>query len=352
MKTVLLFLVMFTGAFAQADINRLHSLFYSRNYTDVLTETDKYLSVNSNDAAANLFKGQALYTLGRYDEALKYLGTAERYLSADTELYASVLLYSGVSYYILNKPVKAKETLLKCAALGKKYTAVTEAKKGLLILGMDQVYDGWTKTETRNITFHFPSDSYVQVKKAFVEARQKAFENISEYFGYKQNGRIDCYVWNESMDAEKKGLPRPGFAEPKLKIIHTASDQTKGHEIAHIVIQNSIRPESTNKFLEEGTARYFDMSSTDRLEAAHIILQGFGYTGKISIKDIWQNPRSYPEAVQATVGSLLVEKLIADNENKDKFLRLLKYQTYEKAYELYGDRINNIIYELESKLSN
>lgn len=343
-------MVMCTCAFAQADINKLHSLFYSRNYTDVLTETDRYLSVNSNDPAANLYKGQTLYMLGRFDEALKYLGMAERYLSADSELYASELLYSGVSYYILNKPVKAKEILLRCTASGKKYTAVSEAKKGLLILGMDPVYDSWTKLETKNIVFHFPPDSYVQVKKAFAEARQKAFENISQYFGYKQNGRIDCYVWNESMDAEKKGLDRPGFAEPKLKIIHTASDQTKGHEIAHIVMQNSIRPESTNKFIEEGTARYFDMSSTDRLEAAHIILQGFGYSGKISIKEIWQNPRSYPEAVLATVGSLLVEKLASDTVNKDNFLSLLKYQTYEKAYEIYGDSIDSIISDIESNL--
>jgi hypothetical protein len=127
-------------------------------------------------------------------------------------------------------------------------------------------------------------------------------------------------------------------------------EQTSGHEIAHIIIRNYLKTEIVNKFIDEGTAMYFDMTDRNRLKAARDIIKKKDYKDKISIKGIWQKPLDYPDWMIYYVGAAFIERLV-EGESKEKFMELLKKQSYDNAEKIFGEKLNTIILDLEANIN-
>ncbi|MGE5400738.1 MAG: tetratricopeptide repeat protein [Ignavibacteriales bacterium] len=350
MKSFAILLLLFTTAFSQTDERKLLSLFYTRNYEALISETAEILKNNSEDPVANSFRGQTLVKLGRFGEAKRFLETALENQKNNLAARAYIMLNLGWIYYIEKETNKAAGILYSCSKLEVKAGAPRDAKRSLVLLGLDSLYHKWKLFETNDIIFHFPPDSKVSDKEAFARSRQIAYEKISNFFNADLKRKINFYAWNKSTDAENIGLRPLGFSEPEFFITHSAINQTRGHEIAHIVIRNYVKTETVNKFIDEGAAMYFDMTGRNRLQAARDIIKEMGYKSKISISGIWQKPADYPDLIIYYLGAALVERLV-NEESKEKLTQLLKFQSYENAENIYGERLNTVIGNLENELS-
>lgn len=350
MKLLTVLLLLFTTTFSQTNERKLLSLFYNRNYEALISETTEILKINSKEPAANSFKGQALVKLGRFDEAKGFLETALENQKDNVAARAFIMLNLGWIYYNEKEISKAADILYSCSKLDVKVSAPRDAHMSLILLGLDSLYSKWNLLETRNIVFHFPPDSRINAKEFFTSSRQIAYEKISNFFNADLKRKIHFYAWNNSTDAENLGLRPLGFCEPEFYITHSAIDQTRGHEIAHIIIRNYLNTEIVNKLIDEGAAVYFDMTDRNRLKAARNIIKERGYKGEISISKIWQKPADYPDWLIYYAGAAFIEKLV-EGESKDKLMELLKNQSYDNAEKIYGKKLDAIILNLEANIN-
>jgi tetratricopeptide (TPR) repeat protein len=350
MKLFTVLLILFTTTYSQTDERKLLSLFYSRSYDTLISKTTEILKINSKDPVANSLQGQALVKLGRFDEAKRFLEIALENQKDNLAARAYIMLNLGWIYYIETETNKASDILYSCSKLDVKVSAPREAKKSLVLLGLDSLYSKWKIFETRDIIFHLPPDSKITVKDYFTSSRQIAYEKISSFFNADLKRKINFYAWNKSTDAESIGLRPLGFCEPEFYITHSTFDQTRGHELAHIIIRNYLKTKTLNKFIDEGAAMYFDMTGRNRLQAARDIIREKDYKSKISISRILQKPADYPDWMIYYVGAAFIERL-AEGESKEKLMELLKKQSYDNAEKIFGEKLNTIILDLEANIN-
>ena len=70
------------------------------------------------------------------------------------------------------------------------------------------------------------------------------------------NLKIDVFVYRSNNDNIGNRL---SFANPPLLTIHTQFKHTKGHELAHLFVNNIYEGvNSKNRFIDEGFAEYFN----------------------------------------------------------------------------------------------
>src|SRR5690606_29869589 len=86
-----------------------------------------------------------------------------------------------------------------------------------------------------------------------------------------------------------------GFANPNFCIVHTHYQQTIGHEMTHVISHYTSEILNKSRFINEGTAVYFDQSRQDRLkQIKHWMATN---NNQISVKDFWENGATYSEEV-------------------------------------------------------
>jgi hypothetical protein len=211
-----------------------------------------------------------------------------------------------------------------------------------------QALDGWSVVETEHVRFHFPPRPRVN-PETFAAAEEQAFSRLRATFTGSLPGKIDFYVWNTSEEAERL-LGRPaGFARPDRLLIHATANQTPGHELTHVLLFHTIRPEHTTRFIEEGTAVAFDLSSRDRLALARAAVQRGGITEGLILR-FWEQAGRVPEDVLYPVAGAFIEHLIA-RAGRDRFLELLRRQTPEHARAVYGVEFDRIVRDFEASLA-
>ena len=150
----------------------------------------------------------------------------------------------------------------------------------------EQTFTGWSTVETEHVRLHVPPDTSVE-PQAFAKRLQEAFDELQRFFAVTLPGRIEFYAWNEGADV-RRILGRPvGFAEPEQLLIHAAVNQTRGHELAHVLAYHAAKPAQTSRFLEEGTAVAFDLSGRDRVAAAQAA-DAFGFIS--NLPQTWEAP--------------------------------------------------------------
>ena len=210
-----------------------------------------------------------------------------------------------------------------------------------------QVLAGWSMIETEHFRFHFPPQPRVN-PETFTAAEEQAFSRLRATFARPLPGKIDFYVWNTSDEAERL-LGRPtGFARPDLLLIHATADQTPGHELTHVLVFHTIRPEQVTRFIQEGTAVAFDLSARDRLALARAAIQRGRVEGG-SVLRLWQQSGTVPDDILYPVAGAFVEHLIGRG-GRERFLELLRRQTPEHARAVYGDDFDRIVREFEASL--
>jgi hypothetical protein len=207
-----------------------------------------------------------------------------------------------------------------------------------------QTLAGWSTVETQHFRFHFPPEPRAN-PSAFPPQLEAAFTELRKSFDGALPGKINFYVWNSSEAAEAL-LGRPlGFANPKHLLIHATADQTRGHELTHVLMHYAAPPDVTTRFISEGTAVAFDLSGRDRLAAARAAVG----SQRVAIVGLWATGNATPEAQLYPVAGAFVERLVTRG-GRERFLRLLKRQTIEHAREVYGVDLDRIIAEFEADL--
>lgn len=208
---------------------------------------------------------------------------------------------------------------------------------------MTEYSKDWEVIETENIKFHIQPDHQIGDLTNFCSEREVAFKENNVFFKAVLYKKIDFFVWSNPEEGKKVLGEEIGFANSDFCIIHSRINQTKGHEITHILCDYGIKPNKKNRLINEGVAVAFDLTNRNRVELAKSANQE-----NIVLKDLMREPYKFPESVVYPIGGALIEYLM-ENKEKDLIIKLLKEQTYEVLIETYGIEI---IEAFEQKIMN
>jgi len=336
--------------FAQNHDKELRDLYYSAQFNQLIQVSAEYLESDSLNPVFNLWHGEGLVELGFFNKGKPYVQKAIEYIGDNDSRKAWALNYLARIEFLTQNKLKAKQLFIDCIASNTSPKAIESSKFLLVELGLHDFYSDFEVVESEHITFHFQPNSIVNNKDEFVELREKAFQKISEFFGVKIPKKIDFIIWNSNEDAKKLGIKSLGYANAKFCVIHSRSNQTRGHEITHVITHYLANDQIKTRFINEGIAVCFDLSNNNRLEIINNQKEKDSTQVIVSIKEAWTNPKAYPEWVYYPLAGEFVFRIL-DKWGKNKLIDLIKNQTYENALLIYGEELNAIISELENEIN-
>jgi hypothetical protein len=205
----------------------------------------------------------------------------------------------------------------------------------------------WKIVESDNFRFYFQNMSDADIKK-YISSREIAFKNINEFFESELPRKIDFFVWDSRDDAKKLLNVNLGFADPGFCIVHSHFQQTKGHEMTHVISYYSTRMINKSGLINEGTAVCFDQTNQDKEKIVKDWI--ISNNQKVSVKELWSNWNDYPEELTYPLSGLFVKELI-DNFGRDKFIEFFGNQTYDNAKLIFGEKLDIVIKDFENKLN-
>jgi hypothetical protein len=209
-----------------------------------------------------------------------------------------------------------------------------------------QPLSGWSELETDHFKFYFPPEPAV-APKTFSDRIEKAYLELRQIFGDVLPAKVNFHVWNSAAEGEKV-LGRPlGFARPDLLLVHATADQTPGHELTHVLVYHAARPETTSRFVEEGTAVALDLTQKDRMALARAAVARAAPLLP-TIRDLWQQSGRVPEALLYPIAGAFMHRLLS--EGREPFLRFLTVQTLDHARLVYGPRFDDLMRRFEEEL--
>jgi tetratricopeptide (TPR) repeat protein len=353
-KYIILFIFFFLGLlsnlFSQNIERELGKLYSEKNYDLVLHKADSLLQINPNQSTPNLIKGRVLVDLGKYDEGKPFIEKAIQFDKQNSWGKAWGLAYLGIIEFISDHREKAKEDFENCLLMNATSNVNNASKNFLNLFGLNNFYKDWKVIQTDNFIFHFPPNTVVANLNSFTNSGQRAFNEINNFFNSTIPKKIDFFVWNTNEDAREWGLSQLGFSRPEFYIIHSRYNQTLGHEITHIISYHYSKPVNASRFINEGIAVAFDQTKTNKLKEALKQRDKENYTKDISIVEAWNNPKKYPEWVYYPLAGELIQRLIKQS-GKEKFLKLVKDQSYESAKSIYGKDLELVIRGLEKEIN-
>lgn len=323
----------------------LSNLYTSKKLDQVIDKANEYLKSDPDNLHYKLILGRALTEIENYNEAIPYLQFAVDNDNSWRKAWG--LGYLGICYYMLSDFEKSESALRSCVNLNATKNATDFSASIIGTLGYDEFYKSWTIKESKNFRFHFQNMSDHQIK-LYIESREDAFKEIIKFFESSLPKKVDFFVWNSRDDARRILHKNLGFANAPCCIIHSYFQQTKGHEITHVISHYTSVIAKTTRFINEGTAVCFDQTNQYRLNKVKSWIRT--NEKKIEIKDIWENGREYSEEILYPLAGVFVKELI-ERFGKEKFLEFFKNQTYENAQLVYGMELFMFIKEFENKIN-
>lgn len=348
MKTKLTFFLLFICFIVNGQSlqeQELKDLYATETIDQIIDKANEHLKSAPGNLYYNLVLGLAFTDKGKYEEAVPLL---QNVIDKDNSWKkAWGFFYLGRCFYMLSEFEKSESALKSCIKLDASKDATENATRGIGFYGYDSFYNSWTIKESKNIRFHFQNMS-VQAIKQYIESRDNAFNEINRFFESSLPKKIDFYVWNSRDDASRIVHSDLGFADPSCCIIHSYFQQTKGHELTHVISNYTSAISKKTRFINEGTAVCFDQTNQNELKKVKYWIRT--NDKKIEIKEIWKNGREYPEEILYPLAGLFVQELI-EKYGKEKFLEFFKNQTYENAQLVYGMELFIFIKEFENKIN-
>jgi hypothetical protein len=241
----------------------------------------------------------------------------------------------------------SKKSAKECIKLIVTKNANRYAYKAILFFGFDDFYKNWKIVESINFRFHFQNMSDSEIK-SYISSREETFQSINKFFNSKLPKKIDFFVWESRMDAKNLLSTNLGFADPGFCIVHSHYQQTKGHEMTHVISNYSTKIINITGLINEGTAVCFDQSNMNKEQIVKDWLKA--NDKKISIVEIWANWKNYPQDLTYPLSGLFVKELI-DNFGQEKFIEFFGNQTYENAGLVFGPNLDKVIKEFENKIN-
>lgn len=192
----------------------------------------------------------------------------------------------------------------------------------------------WMTIERNNITYCFQGAMGLDEASRFTDQHEEAYTTIDKVFKAQLPHKLRFFIWTDTALARLL-LSRPaGFAEPLQCICYIRTNQTRGHEMTHILSYwaGGIPPTKTTKFINEGVAVAFDLNAGNKVDIAKKAASGKGIH---NIIDLWSGSYPATEEVLYPVAGAFVEFLYKQNL-PDQFSALIRNQTIESAETIYG----------------
>ncbi len=348
--TISLLLVIFTffaGSVSAQNTKaeELSKLYNSMEFEKTIYKAREFIKDDPQNMDYNALLGRALVDAGQSADAIPFL----RYVAENDNSWRQAWSagYLGSAYFMLSDFENSKAALQKAMHLNKTANATKYANRGWLLFGFDSFFDNWKVSETEHIKFHFQSMNDSEMER-YMQSREKAFETVNSFFGSTLPKKIDLFVWQSKEDATKVLKTNIGFSDPQFCIVHLHFQQTRGHELTHVISNYSGKMLKKTGFINEGIAVCFDLSDNNREKMVKTWL----LTNKleIDINDIWANWGKYPQELTYPLSGLFVEELIK-KFGKDKFMIFFGNQTYENAKTIFGAEIDILIQEFQNRFN-
>ncbi|TAH41310.1 MAG: hypothetical protein EYC69_08465 [Bacteroidetes bacterium] len=344
---VLLFLclVLSTLQTYSQSIEEIQEHYVRKDFAKVISLGLQALESDPENALVNSVVGRALTDSKKFKEAIPYLikGLAEK--DNPKWVIAWSHTYLGLCYYFTDEILKAQEHFNACIRLNATKNSTQHAERRLKAFQLDEYYKSWHSIETVHFRFHFQNKKDIPDMASFTDLREKAYENINKFFKGTPPKKIDFYVWSDA-DAGKSQLGKNvGFAIADLCIINVMKNQTRGHEITHILLEYGLHPIIKTGFINEGTATFFDQTDRNRMEVAKEAIAEI----EIKVLDLWDNPDKYTSDLNYTVGSAWIEYLNKKG-SEAQLKKLLAEQTSAAAKLIYQD-FDDLLSEFENALN-
>lgn len=343
-----IFVLMSLSTFGQNLIlEELWKLYQSQDYDKVIERAKPLLETDSLKVELNLLLGRTYADKGNFKIAIPYLDYTVNNETQNSWRKAWALGYLGTCHFMLQDYDNSKKVTKKCIELNATKIATQYAYKRNLLFGFDEFYKNWKIIESDNFRFHFQNMSDSDIKN-YISSREIAFQNINKFFDSNLPKKIDFFVWDSREDAKKILSVDLGFADPGFCIVHTHYQQTKGHEMTHVISNYSTKIVRKIGLINEGTSVCFDQTNQNREQMVKDWIKS--NNKKITIGEIWTNWKDYPVELTYPLSGLFVKELI-DNFGRDKFIEFFGNQTYDNAKLVFGDKLDKVIEEFEKKIN-
>jgi len=331
-----------------SKMEQLGKLYMSGNLKETINRADEYLEEEPENIDYILILGRALTDYGEYNKAIPHLKYTVENDPHNSWRKAWALGYLGSCYYMISEHEKSKKVLKDCVEFNATSNATNYATNRFLQFGYHKFFDDWTMIESDNFKFHFQKMDEMDAK-SYADSREEAFIEINKFFNTELPKKIDFFVWDSRADAKMVLRAELGFANPFFCIIHSHFQQTRGHEMTH-VISNFLEKEIVKtSLINEGTAVCFNLANQDKEAIVKKWLEK-NEEEKIDIKAMWLYWQEYPQEISYPMAGIFVEQLI-ETFGKEKFLTFFVDQRYEHAKEVFGEEIDVIIQNLEDKFN-
>lgn len=331
-----------------AEIDDLWKLYNSQNLKSVIEKAKPLLENDLNNIDLNLLLGRSYTDQKDFKRAIPYLESTVKNDKINSWRKAWALAYLGTCYFMLQDYDYSKKAAKECVELNATQNATQYANKIILLCGFDDFYGDWKIVDSENFRFYFQKMSDSDIEN-YVSSREEAFQNINKFFNSKLPKKIDFFAWESREDAKSLLNVNLGFADPGFCIVHSYYRQTKGHEMTHVISNYSTRVLNKTGLINEGTAVCFDQTNQNKEQIVKDWLKA--NDEKISISEIWTNWKKYPEQLTYPLSGIFVRELI-DHFGREKFIEFFGNQTYENAKIVFGDHLDKMIKEFESKMNN
>lgn len=324
---IILLLSIYTGFAQNTDLNNLYR---KGEYDKAIELAQAMLKSSPDDFEAQLILLKIYNSRCDYQSA----GLLVTKLKSTDEKFLTESLKTNYGSGNIKEAKRIYDHLIKNS---NNETLKNELLKFGLITGLDPLYNDWKIHETESIVFHFQPSIAQEKIKHLITSRQKAFDNINNFFNATLPKKIDFFVWDTEESYNSSLKTNLGFTVAQFCISHNRINQSPGHEIAHNISFWKNPQLKKARFINEGIGVCFDGQGNNRLEAAGKVYR----KNPVNIKEIWKSQTKIEENILYPIAGAFVDYLI--QYDKEKFLRLAEDQTFESAQQIYVGNLNELI---------
>lgn len=352
MKKILinLFLVLaFSPAFSQ-NLDLFSEYYTTGEFEKAYEQSSQLIKEYPEKPEVVVMHGRVLVDMGQYNEGKEFLNKAISLDKDKSWISAWAWAYLGHAAFMTENYEFSKEALKNCLKLNATQTVNRFANRRMFSFGFDDYFNDWKIIETANLRFHIQMPSEIINIQDFIEQREEAFCNINKTLGAKIPKKIDFFVWNNADEPKKKFNLSLGFASPEFACVYSQKNQTKGHEITHVITHYIGKSKNKTGLINEGTAVYFNQTKENKLENAKNYMAKINIAS-ISVKDLWKDWTMVDQGLSYPLAGAFVSEFV-NKFGEDGLIKILPDQTYENSRKIFGEELDTLIGTFEKKLNN
>lgn len=201
---------------------------------------------------------------------------------------------------------------------------------------------GWVRIEGSHISYNFEDTAgRTSAISDYIQKHEAGYEYLERIFEPVLPRKPVFYVWDDGDKAEKiLGSPL-GFTRPVECLTHAHFNQTIGHEMTHTMAYWAWgkRPMVTSKFVNEGIAVCFDLTSTDKYAVARKAMKQYGFK---NVMDVWLTENKCDAELLYPVAGAFMH-YVYKNSTAAQYRAIVQQQTIENAKVVFGSQFDTIV---------